>query len=57
MQRISPSAQWEVERALKEYLAEVEASELAHLTKATYTEHARNYVRWLKGEFVPPCLG
>jgi hypothetical protein len=42
-----------VERALKEYLAEVEASDLAHLTKATYAEHPRNFVRWLKGEFVP----
>jgi hypothetical protein len=43
----------EIELALSEYKDLVESSNLTPKTKRTYTLHSENFVRWLKGEFVP----
>ena len=47
----------EVEGALRRYEAEVDAAmtagRLAKTTHDTYLLHARNFVRWLKGDFEP----
>lgn len=42
-----------IEKRLREYEREVEASGLGALTKQTYLLHARNFVRWLSGDFTP----
>lgn len=44
----------EVEEALRVYQNEVESCEsLAPSTKRTYLSHCAEFVRWLKGDFVP----
>lgn len=50
---ISKNALREVEDALQEYETEVHASDMTDSTKRTYILHTRNFVRWLKAEFVP----
>lgn len=55
--KISADALHEVEAALKVYADEVFATDLAGLTKDTYTTHSRNFVRWLKGAFNPGSHG
>jgi hypothetical protein len=51
--RMSAAALIEVERALERYEAEVNATPLKELAKTTYLLHARNFVRWLNGDFEP----
>lgn len=51
--RISQEAIAEVETALSRYLSVVEKSGMAPTTKQTYSEHPRNFLRWMKGEFEP----
>lgn len=51
--RISKNALREVEDALREYEKEVKSSDMTDSTKRTYLLHTRNFVRWLKDEFVP----
>ena len=51
--RISLAALSEVESAFKDYYSVVEASDLAQSSQATYIDHARGFVRWLKGDFDP----
>ena len=41
------------EEALEQYEEDVERSPLTRNTKDTYLLHARNFVRWMKGEFEP----
>jgi hypothetical protein len=55
--KISAEALHEVEAALKVYVGEVIATDLAELTKDTYTTHSRNFVRWLRGDFTPGSRG
>ena len=51
---VSHKALQEVEEALRVYQNEVESSKsLAHSTKRTYLSHSAEFVRWLKGDFVP----
>lgn len=52
-ERVSPSALQEIDRALRDYEAEVDASDLAESTKWTYKRHASTFVRWLHGKFKP----
>ena len=42
-----------VEAALKRYEKEIRASKLQINAQQTYLLHAKNFVRWLKGEFTP----
>ena len=42
-----------VEHALREYETEVDASKLRPNARYTYLLHARNFVRWLRGDFTP----
>jgi hypothetical protein len=52
--RVSHQALQEVEEALRAYQNEVESSKrLAPSTKRTYLSHSAEFVRWLKGDFVP----
>ena len=53
MQQITAEAMNEVEAALKRYEQDVKVAGLAPSTEATYLLHAQNFVRWLKGDFVP----
>lgn len=53
MQQITSEAMNEVEAAIKRYEDDVKVARLAPSTEATYLLHAQNFVRWLKGEFVP----
>jgi hypothetical protein len=53
MPKISPEARREIERALREYEAEVEATNLSEPTKKTYLGHTREFVRWLNDDFTP----
>ena len=43
----------EVELALVQYREQVNATDMTPSTKKTYLVHSENFVRWLKGEFVP----
>ena len=43
----------QVERALRQYEAEVDSSRLQPTTKRTYKLHANSFVRWLRGDFIP----
>ena len=38
------------------YQEEVRQAPLAHTTKETYSLHARNFVRWIEGDFEPGIL-
>lgn len=50
---ISKSALTEVESALKQYRDVVLKSELSPASQAIYIDHATNFVRWVKGEYIP----
>ena len=52
--KISRSAQTEVDEALEQYAGALSFSGLARGTQATYLGDARRFVRWLKGEDLPP---
>ena len=51
--RVSDKTLHEIEAALVEYQQEVQASSMTASTKHTYVLHAENFVRWLRGDFVP----
>lgn len=51
--RISPSALFEVEVALRNYYNTVEASALSFNSQAQYIDMADRFVRWLRGNFEP----
>lgn len=51
--QVSKTALSEVEAALKEYCAEVMASDLSAASQAIYIDQASNFVRWVNGEFTP----
>ena len=51
--RISSSALKEVQNALKAYETEVNETNLASNTRATYLLHADHFVRWLAYDFTP----
>ena len=51
--RVSNEALQEIEAALREYEQEVESSNMSPATQHTYLLHSENFVKWLKGEFVP----
>ncbi len=53
MAKISPEALREVQRALEEYEAEVQATNLTEDSKKTYLGHTRHFVRWLNDDFSP----
>ena len=42
-----------VRQALEIYEAEVNASGVQPRTRTTYLTHARNFVRWIEGDFKP----
>ena len=42
-----------VKDALSEYEEQVDATSLKSSTKVTYIQHARSFVSWLDGRFVP----
>ena len=48
-----PSFDAELQRRLNEYERVVNQTELAETTKNTYLLHARNFVRWTRGDFEP----
>lgn len=50
---VSNKALQEIEAALREYEEEVRASKMTSSTKHTYLLHSANFVKWLKGAFVP----
>jgi hypothetical protein len=50
---VSSSTLSEIESALKEYCGVVLTAELGAGAQAMYIDHATNFVRWLRGEFVP----
>ena len=54
MARISKSAQMEIDEALEEYARALSSSARTKATQATYLGDARRFVRWLKGEDLPP---
>ncbi|HVT13102.1 MAG TPA: hypothetical protein VHE55_12630 [Fimbriimonadaceae bacterium] len=43
----------DLDQLLKDYVVDVEAANLEPNTKATYLLHARNFVRWARGQFKP----
>lgn len=51
--RISSSALFEVETALRRYYTALEATDLTSNSQATYMDQADRFVRWLRGEFDP----
>ena len=57
MPRITDDALRQVQDALRQYEAEVRASDLTDITKHTYTTHARRFVRWLDHGYTPPGIG
>ena len=50
---MKPETLAEIDAALERYCQEVEATQLALTTKATYKLHASSFVRWLHGDFEP----
>ena len=50
---LSPATLAEIESALQEYCNIVLTSDLSAASQAIYIDQADNFVRWLKGEFVP----
>ena len=48
--RISASALAEIEQALEKYEKQIDAADIKIATKQTYLVHARNFVRWLRGD-------
>ena len=57
MPRITDDALRQVKDALRQYEAEVRASDLTDTTKHTYTTHARRFVSWLDHGYTPPGIG
>jgi hypothetical protein len=53
VQQISAEAMCEVESARARYEEEVKAAGRARSTEDTYLLLTANFVRWLRGEFVP----
>ena len=53
MQRLSDQALSEVQEALRLYIAEVEKAKLQPSTIQSYLLNAKNFVRWLEGDFEP----
>jgi hypothetical protein len=53
--RISPSALFEVEVALREYYTALEATDLTPSSQGSYLDQADRFVRWLRGDFDPGC--
>ena len=53
MVEISPQALAEVRAALERFETEVEESKLSKDSQQTYSNHARQFVRWLEGYFTP----
>lgn len=53
MVQIGPQALAEVKAALEHYETEVKASKLQPNSQRTYLLHARNFVRWIEGDFRP----
>ncbi len=53
MAEIGPEALAEVEAALERFEIEVERSKLSKDSQQTYSSHARQFVRWLEGNFTP----
>ena len=51
--RISERSLREVQAALREWEAAVNATRLKPSTKKTYVGHPRHFVRWLAGDFTP----
>jgi hypothetical protein len=51
--KISNTLLKEIEGALSEYKNVVDSTNMTSSTKKTYVLHSENFVRWLKGEFVP----
>ena len=51
--RVTEAALSEIETALKGYYTAVKASDLALSSQIEYIDKANNFVRWLRGEFVP----
>ncbi len=51
--KVSTRAYACVEKALRQYVAEVNASRLAPSTKETYINGADQFVRWLRDDFTP----
>ena len=51
---ISKSAQMEIDEALEEYARALRVSAWTKATQATYLRDARKFVKWLKGEDLPP---
>ena len=49
--RISPSAMEEVQSALSDYWAELDASDLSEASKGIYMANADNFVRWMRNDF------
>jgi hypothetical protein len=43
----------EINRLLDLYITEIESSGLKPLAANIYLTHAKNFVRWVSGEFVP----
>jgi hypothetical protein len=50
---VSAAAMSEIDDALRGYWAAVESSDLSQSSQATYIDMANNFVRWLKGDFIP----
>ena len=57
MMQVSAAALQAVEQALRRYEEEVGRTRMKDSARRTYLLHARNFVRWLKGEFVPGGKG
>ena len=43
----------EIKRLLTDYLHEIEKSDLKPLSAQVYQVQSINFVRWIKGEFIP----
>ena len=43
----------EINRLLEKYMSEIESSNLKPLTANIYLTNAKNFVRWIEGEFTP----
>lgn len=50
---INSNLSQQVSRLLTEYLAHLRQSGLSSLSVAVYQTHARDFVKWLHGEFTP----
>ena len=53
MAGINPRALAEVKVALERYEIQVKAYKLQPNSQNTYLLHARNFIRWLEGNFTP----